>query len=601
MLFSELGLDEKVLAALTKNGYTEATKIQEEVIKAAMEGKSIIGQSQTGTGKTAAFVIPLLQKLDANIRKPQVIVLAPTRELAMQIREEFFKLSFGTNLRSIAVYGGSNIRSQREALEGGPQIVVATTGRLIDLIERRFIDLSSVQYLVLDEVDRMLDMGFIDDIDMIWSRLGTVKQSMTFSATIPQEVNNLLAKYVGDGYESIKATENLMVSKIDHAFIEVPHFEKYEMLKKYVLDHKDVKIVVFCRMKHETEDIADMLERDGFSTGCLHGDMQQRDRTRSLKRFQDGFCNVFITTDVAARGLNMKDIMLVVNYNVPEDPEAYIHRIGRTGRAGAEGKAIMFVTSGERNLLGNIERRNKITLKQIDIHGDEVVRLAPRGGGNGGHHSGGSRRSSGGRSGGGYQGRSSGGYQGGRSSGGGYQGGERSSSGGGYQGGRSSEGSSERPAYGSDRPRSSGGYQGGERSSGGYQGNRSEGASSRPAYGSDRPRTGGYQGGERSSGGYQGGERSSSGGGYQGSRPQSDRLRSGADTFGGVFSGGTTAPRTSDRPSYGSDRPQTDRPKFEGERKERGNYEKRAYEAPRNRDDVGGTKKTWPAREKKDI
>lgn len=423
MLFSELGLDEKVLAALTKNGYTEATKIQEEVIRAAMEGKSIIGQSQTGTGKTAAFVIPLLQKLDANIRKPQVIVLAPTRELAMQIREEFYKLSFGTNLRSVAVYGGSNIRSQRESLDGGPQVVVATTGRLIDLIERRFIDLSHVEYLVLDEVDRMLDMGFIDDIDMIWSRLGNIKQSMTFSATIPQEVNNLLAKYVGTGYESIKATENLMVSKIDHAFIEVPHFEKYDMLKKYIGDHKDVKIVVFCRMKHETEDIADMLERDGFSTGCLHGDMQQRDRTRSLKRFQDGFCNVFITTDVAARGLNMKDIMLVVNYNVPEDPEAYIHRIGRTGRAGAEGKAIMFVTSGERNLLGNIERRNKITLKQIDIHGDEVVRIAGRSSGNGGHHRTGSRRSFGGGG-----GRSSGGYQGGRSSGG-YQGGARSASG----------------------------------------------------------------------------------------------------------------------------------------------------------------------------
>ncbi|MDD5197555.1 MAG: DEAD/DEAH box helicase [Candidatus Gracilibacteria bacterium] len=575
MLFSELGLDEKVLAALTKNGYTEATKIQEEVIKAAMAGKSIIGQSQTGTGKTAAFVIPLLQKLDANIRKPQVIILAPTRELAMQIREEFFKLSFGTNLRSIAVYGGSNIRSQREALEGGAQIVVATTGRLIDLIERRFIDLSQVQYLVLDEVDRMLDMGFIDDIDMIWSRLGNVKQSMTFSATIPQEVNNLLAKYVGDGYESIKATEELMVSKIDHAFIEVPHFEKYEMLKKYIQDHKDSKVVVFCRMKHETEDIADMLERDGFSTGCLHGDMQQRDRTRSLKRFQDGFCNVFITTDVAARGLNMKDIKLVVNYNVPEDPEAYIHRIGRTGRAGAEGKAIMFVTSGERNLLGNIERRNKIILKQIDIHGNEVVRIG-RGsiGGTGGHHRAGSRRTFGGGG-----SRSGGGYQGGRSSGGGYA--------------RRDEGSSERPKYGSDRPRTSN-FGGGERSSGGgYQGNRSsEGSSSnRPSYGSDRPRSsGGYQGGERSS--------SSSSGGYQGSRPQSDRLRSGAETFGGVFGGG--APRSSES-SYGSDRPQSDRPKFDGERKERGNYEKRTYEAPRNRDDAGGTKKTWPARERKDI
>ncbi|MFA6091273.1 MAG: DEAD/DEAH box helicase [Candidatus Gracilibacteria bacterium] len=586
MLFSELGLDEKVLAALTKNGYTEATKIQEEVIKAAMEGKSIVGQSQTGTGKTAAFVIPLLQKINADLRKPRVIVLAPTRELAMQIREEFYKLSFGTNLRSVAVYGGSNIRSQRESLDAGPQIVVGTTGRLIDLIERRFIDLSNVEYLVLDEVDRMLDMGFIDDIDMIWSRLPKVKQSMTFSATIPQEVNNLLAKYVGDGYESIKATEQLMVSKIDHAFIEVPHFEKYDMLKKYIQEHKDSKVVVFCRMKHETEDIADMLERDGFSTGCLHGDMQQRDRTRSLKRFQDGFCNVFITTDVAARGLNMKDITLVVNYNVPEDPEAYIHRIGRTGRAGAEGKAIMFVTSGERNLLGNIERRNKITLKQVDINGVEVVRLnRGSGGGQGGHHRSGSRRTFGG---------------GGRSSGG-YQGGERSS--GGYQGNRSSEGSS------SDRPRSSGGYQGGERSSGGYQGNRSSGgyqggdrSSSSGGYQGSRSTEGGYSERPRSSGGYQGGERSS--GGYQGNRSSEggsfNRPRSGADTFSGVGFGGNT-PRTSGF-SYG-DRPQSDRPKFDSERKDRGGYDapKRTYEAPRNRDDAGGTKKTWPARERKDI
>ncbi|MDP2103358.1 MAG: DEAD/DEAH box helicase, partial [Candidatus Gracilibacteria bacterium] len=505
MLFSELNLDKRVLDALEKNGYTEATKIQQEVIRIAMEGKNIIGQSQTGTGKTAAFVIPLLQKIDANLRKPQVIVLAPTRELAMQIREEFFKLSTGMFIRSLAVFGGSNIRTQREALENGPQVIVATPGRLIDLIERRFIDLSHVEYFVLDEVDRMLDMGFIDDIDTIWSRLGTVKQSMTFSATIPQEVKNLLAKYAGEGYESIKANEELMVSKIDHSFIEVPHFEKYEMLKKYLGQHKDKKVVVFARMKHETEDIADLLDRDGYRTGCLHGDMQQRDRTRSLKRFQDGVCDIFVTTDVAARGLNMKDIELVVNYHVPEDPEAYIHRIGRTGRAGAEGRAIMFVTKQEQRLVQNIERRNKIKIKQIDINGNEVVRLAVSGGGLGGHHRAGSRRSFGG-SGGSYGGRSSGGgsYGGRSSSGGGYRG-DRSS-GGGYQGSRSSGERSDRPSYGSDRPqtdrpsygsdrpqRSSGGYQGSSPRSGGYSSDRPR--SDRPSYGSARPeRTGGYEG-----------------------------------------------------------------------------------------------------------
>jgi ATP-dependent RNA helicase DeaD len=184
-----------------------------------------------------------------------------------------------------------------------------------------------------------------------------------------------------------------MVSKIDHSFIEVPHFEKYEMLKKYISQHKDKKVVVFARMKHETEDIADLLDRDGFRSGCLHGDMQQRDRTRSLKRFQDGICNIFVTTDVAARGLNMNDIELVVNYHVPEDPENYIHRIGRTGRAGAEGKAIMFVTKQEQRLVQNIERHNKIKIKQIDIHGNEVVRIVTSGTGFGGYHHIGSRRS----------------------------------------------------------------------------------------------------------------------------------------------------------------------------------------------------------------
>lgn len=536
MLFTEFNLNKSVIDALDKQGYKEPTKIQEEVIKAALEGKNIVGQSQTGTGKTAAFVIPLLQLIDNNLRKPQAIIMAPTRELANQIREEFVKLSEGMFIRSTAVYGGSPIRAQREVLDKGPQVVVATPGRLIDLIERRYIDLSHVKYFVLDEVDRMLDMGFVDDIDHVWAQLTNVQQSMTFSATIPQEVKNLLAKYVGDGYEAIKATEGITVSKIDHSFIEVPHFEKFEMLKKYIEQHKDQKVVVFARMKHETEELADKLYEEGYSAGCLHGDMQQRERARSLRAFQDGKFSVFVTTDVAARGLNMKDIELVVNYHVPEDPEAYIHRIGRTGRAGATGRAIMFVSNQERHFLQNIERRNKIQIKQVNIAGDIIERkLAGSSSPSGGHSRHGSRRSFGGGGGssGGYRGGSSsggsgGGYRGGSSSGGGYQGSRSGSSYGGDRSDRGSSGySSERPARAdfsgevraasprSDRPSTGGGYEFGN---GSRNGNGS-GSSYFADKGDSKPR-GSYS---RDGGGSHGSDRSSSYGDFPKRRDEGSR------------------------------------------------------------------------------
>ncbi len=375
MLFTEFPFNKWILASLEKNGYAEPTKIQEEVIKAVFEDKNVVGQSQTGTGKTAAFVLPLLQKVNSRVRKPQALILAPTRELANQIREEVVKLSEGMFVRSTALYGGTNIRPQREILSKGPQIVVATPGRLIDLIDRKFIDVSNVEYFVLDEVDRMLDMGFIDDIDYVWSKLPNVKQSMTFSATIPTEVGNLISKYVGEGYEHIKATpQSVTVDRIDHAFIEVNHLEKFDLLKKYLADHPGAKTIVFTRTKSETEHLARILQENGITADFLHGDLEQRQRNRALKRFQTGEISTFITTDVAARGLNMNNIDLVVNYHVPEDPESYVHRIGRTGRAGAEGKAIMFVSEAERLFLKNIEKRNKIRIKQVNREGAEVVR-----------------------------------------------------------------------------------------------------------------------------------------------------------------------------------------------------------------------------------
>lgn len=509
MLFHEFPINKFLLQALDDNQYLEATKIQEEVIKAALEGKNIVGQSQTGTGKTAAFVIPLLEKIDSKKRAPQAIILAPTRELAMQIRDEVFKLSTHMFIKSIAVYGGSNIRIQRENLARGPQIVVATPGRLIDLIDRRFIDCSQVEFFVLDEVDRMLDMGFIEDIDYIWSNLPTVRQSMTFSATIPTEMQNLITKFVGTGYEQIKATSSITVDKIDHSFVEVTSFNKFDALRQYVDEHKDTKTIVFCRTKHECEHISRMLCENGYSAAFLHGDLEQRARTRALKSFKEGDIAVFVTTDVAARGLNMNSIDLVVNYHVPEDPESYIHRIGRTGRAGAAGRAIMFVDASEKNYLRNIERRNKIRIKQVDLFGKVVERdfSEPK------NSYGSNRTRHGGR--GGYQGRRHGG------GGGGYHGhaprsegyaprAPRSEGSGGYTPRSEGSGYTPRAPRSENSPRAP--YRGGD-SRGGDRAPRSEGyaprGGNRPYYSDrparhdgdraprdngDRPARGGYQG-----------------------------------------------------------------------------------------------------------
>ena len=522
MLFHEFPLNKFLLQALDDNQYLEATKIQEEVIKAALEGKNIVGQSQTGTGKTAAFVIPLLEKINSKKRAPQAIILAPTRELAMQIRDEVFKLSTHMFIKSIAVYGGSNIRIQRENLSKGPQIVVATPGRLIDLIDRGYIDCSNVEFFVLDEVDRMLDMGFVEDIDYVWSRLPTVRQSMTFSATIPAEMQNLITKFVGNGYEQIKATSSITVDKIDHSFVEVTSFNKFDALRQYVDEHKDTKTIVFCRTKHECEHLSRMLSENGYSAAFLHGDLEQRARTRALKSFKDGDISVFVTTDVAARGLNMNSIELVINYHVPEDPESYIHRIGRTGRAGASGRAVMFVDASEKNYLRNIERRNKIRIKQVDLLGNVIERdfTEPR------SPFGSNRSRHGGR--GGYQGRRHGGGGGWHADRAPRTGGERPA--GGYQGHRDGGDRPARPArdYG-DRPSH------GDRPARNY--------SDRPArdYSDRAPRTGG----ERPTGG------------YQGHRDGGDRPARPARDYG-------------DRPSHG-DRPARS---HDGDRGGRGGYNK---------------------------
>lgn len=379
MLFSEMGLGKTLLQAIDRIGYKEATPIQEQTITAFLTGKHIVGQSQTGTGKTAAFCLPILNSIDVSSRKVQALILCPTRELATQTQEEVYKLSFGLiGVRSVCVFGGSNMWKQKERIDAGCQIVVGTPGRMIDMIERRMIDVSEVKYLVLDEADRMLDMGFVDDVERIWKQARNIKQVMSFSATVTNELRDLLHEHIGTDYESIKIQQEIIVDKIDHSFIMVDHGRKAEMLDKFLADHKDQKILIFTQMKMHTMQLADSLRKLGHDVFEIHGDMRQYDRNRTIKAYKEGQAKILIATDVASRGLNLNDIALVINYDVPQDPESYIHRVGRTGRAGSEGKAITMVDSREMRLLDVLEKRNKIRIKQIDEHGNEVKRPEAR-------------------------------------------------------------------------------------------------------------------------------------------------------------------------------------------------------------------------------
>jgi superfamily II DNA/RNA helicase len=492
MSFSDLSLRPEIVSALTTLGYHEPTSVQSQVIPIALAGKNTVVQSHTGSGKTAAFVIPALNGIDAQLRAPQVLILEPTRELAMQTRDEVFNISRNMRMGSLAVFGGSPMRKQIDALKAGPQVIIATPGRLADMIERRAIDLRDITMLVIDEVDQMMDMGFSAAVVDIWNQLTGLKQVMTFSATYTREITNMLDRQIKDGYESLILSQTPTVDTINHVFMKIGTRDKYPLLKRTLERFPDAKILVFTARKHETEELERYLYRDGFSAAFIHGDMFQRDRINALKSFKEGRVRIFIGTDVASRGLNLNNIDIVINYHVPHDPEAYIHRIGRTGRAGADGHAIMFVSSEESRQLQRIERMHKIEITEVDAEGVIIPRVKdtrpPRREGGGG----------------GYRGNRGGGYRGGSSSGGGYRwgsssgGGYRGNGGGGYRGDSSAprsggyDGTRREDSEGGSRPprREGSGYaprpprrEGGE---GGYRGYRDEGGS-RPHH----PREGG--------------------------------------------------------------------------------------------------------------
>jgi ATP-dependent RNA helicase DeaD len=350
--FELFKIDERILKAIRDMGFEEPTPVQEETIPLMLQGREVMAQAQTGTGKTAAFGIPILNQIQPS-KTPLALVIVPTRELAMQVAEEINELAKYMKVRAVAIYGGQAISVQIQELERGVEIVVGTPGRLIDHLGRKTLELDRLDYVILDEADRMLDMGFIEDIEHILSHVKAKVRTSLFSATIPPEVRKLAGNYM-DNPESIIISEGeLTLPSTQQAYINVGRRNKVWALCR-ILDKERPKAMIFCSTKRMVDILAKRLESYGYPAEALHGDLTQARREKILKDFRAGNIKVLIASDVAARGLDIEDVTHVINYDIPENPEAYVHRIGRTGRAGQSGKAITFVSADERHLLKSI-------------------------------------------------------------------------------------------------------------------------------------------------------------------------------------------------------------------------------------------------------
>ncbi|MEN1985142.1 DEAD/DEAH box helicase [Paenibacillus hubeiensis] len=372
--FSEFNLEPLVLQAITELGFEEATPIQAKSIPVALTGRDLIGQAQTGTGKTAAFGIPLISKIAKNDEKIRALIMAPTRELAIQVAEEIEKLTRFKGLRSLPIYGGQDIVRQIRALKRKPQIIIGTPGRLLDHINRKTIKLEDVQTVVLDEADEMLDMGFMEDIQSILKQVPDDRQTMLFSATMPPNIQKLAQQFLNNPEHVSVIPKQVSAPLIDQAYIEVPERQKFEALSR-LLDMESPELaIVFGRTKRRVDELAEALQKRGYSADGLHGDLSQNQRDTVMRKFRDGSIDVLVATDVAARGLDVSGVTHVVNFDLPQDPESYVHRIGRTGRAGKEGAAWSFVTPREIDHLHFIERvtRHRIPRKPLPTLAEAV-------------------------------------------------------------------------------------------------------------------------------------------------------------------------------------------------------------------------------------
>ncbi|MCL5276581.1 MAG: DEAD/DEAH box helicase [Deltaproteobacteria bacterium] len=363
MRFEELGISAQIMKAVYFMGYEEPTPIQKGAIPPALEGKDIIGQAQTGTGKTAAFAIPTVQ-LCKKGHRPSAIVLEPTRELAIQVSEEFNKIGKFKELSVVPIYGGQSIEHQLRALKKGVDVVIGTPGRVLDHIQRGTLDLGSVRIAVLDEADEMLDMGFIDDIKSILGKTPDEKQTMLFSATIDANVISLSRSYMHDPVKVMVNVADIVVPKIRQIFYEVRREDKINALSRIIDVAGMFRCLVFCHTRREVDQVSSKLKDMGYNAGAIHGDYSQSQRNTVMGHFRDGSIDILVATDVAARGLDIMDVTHVINYSIPQEPENYIHRIGRTGRAGKSGIAIMFVTPREYKDLRLIEKIAKTKISR---------------------------------------------------------------------------------------------------------------------------------------------------------------------------------------------------------------------------------------------
>jgi ATP-dependent RNA helicase DeaD len=365
--FAEFGLEPKVLQAITELGFEESTPIQDKSIPIAMSGSDMIGQAQTGTGKTAAFGIPLINKIPTSEERIVALIMTPTRELAIQVAEEIGKLTKYKGLRSLPIYGGQEIGRQIRALKKKPQIIIGTPGRLLDHINRKTIKLEDVRTVVLDEADEMLDMGFMEDIQAILKQVPEERQTLLFSATMPANIQKLAQQFLKNPEHVAVISKQVTAPLIAQNYIEVHERQKFEALCR-LLDMESPELaIIFGRTKRRVDELSEGLQKRGYSADGLHGDLSQNQRDNVMRKFRDGSIDVLVATDVAARGLDVSGVTHVINFDLPQDPESYVHRIGRTGRAGKEGSAYSFVTPREADHLHFIEKvtRQKINKKPL--------------------------------------------------------------------------------------------------------------------------------------------------------------------------------------------------------------------------------------------
>ncbi|MGB8954374.1 MAG: DEAD/DEAH box helicase [Tumebacillaceae bacterium] len=537
--FSQLGIRTELVELLQKHGVLHPTPIQEQAIPGLLLGNDVIAQAQTGTGKTLAFVLPILEQIDVTQSSVQALVITPTRELALQITGEVRKLAPAVGAKVLAAYGGQDVEAQMHKLRGAIHMVIGTPGRLLDHLRRGTVDFGDLRMLVLDEADQMLHMGFLQDVEQIINQTSNQRQTMLFSATMPQEIRSVAARYMTDPDEVRVQAKNITLDEIEQVVIETTDRAKQDTLVQMLRQNNPYLAIIFCRTKRRASALNEALQEMGYESDELHGDLSQAKREKVMKRFRDAKLQLLVATDVAARGLDVEGVSHVFNYDIPHDVESYIHRIGRTGRAGDRGVAITFAVPRDREFVDLIEAGIKRTIPKRTADGQKVTNrpAAPQGKGKPrqGERQGGRGRQ----------------FDGERSGKGGRQyGGDRSGKGGVENpynrevpagGGKQSEGARStggRGIYGADRPTYGGDRNGNDRQGGGgkqYGGERQGGGGKQ--YGGERQGGGGRQyGGESQGGGGRqyGGERQGGGGKQYGG----ERQGGGGKQYGGERQGG---------------------------------------------------------------